>query len=145
MHTYKPKTCYRNRQKKRKKKKKKTEKMGAAAANKKKEKMDVYEYCTTNTIPSPPQTKAFTPPLGNTLQTYFPPSTHSPLPYDTRALTALGIARKNRVRIRQEGRPDAFALPVPDLDNDVSLFAKNAPISFGRGIHKRQEDKPYSA
>lgn len=32
--------------------------MGAAAANKKKEKMDVYEYCTTNTIPSPPQTKA---------------------------------------------------------------------------------------
>lgn len=53
--------------------------MGAAAANKKKkEKMDVYEYCTTNTIPSPPQTKTFTPPLGNTLQTYFPPSTHSP-------------------------------------------------------------------
>lgn len=107
-----------------KKKKKDLRKMGAAAANKRREKMDVYEYCTTNTIPSPPQTKTFTPPLGNTLQTYFPPSTHSPLPYDTRALTALGIVRKNRVRIRQEGRPDAFALPVPDLDNDVSLFAK---------------------
>lgn len=64
---------------KRKEKKKDLRKMGAAAANKKKkEKMDVYEYCTTNTIPSPPQTKTFTPPLGNTLQTYFPPSTHSP-------------------------------------------------------------------
>lgn len=63
---------------KRKKKKKDLRKWEQQLPTKKKEKMDVYEYCTTNTIPSPPQTKTFTPPLGNTLQTYFPPSTHSP-------------------------------------------------------------------